>query len=92
MWPLYTLPKVHIGDWKVDALLDENYQDGILECGSGAGREGGRLQGTAGALQSQGQIAAGFSRDRGKGRKSCIFPAGGDTPGSGVRNLLCFIP
>ena len=27
---LYTLPEVHIGDWKVDALLDENYQDGIL--------------------------------------------------------------
>lgn len=27
---LYALPQVHISDYRVDALLDENYQDGVL--------------------------------------------------------------
>ena len=27
---LYSLPEVYVSDWRVDALLDENYQDGIL--------------------------------------------------------------
>ncbi len=26
---LYALPEVHISDWRVDALLDEDYQDGV---------------------------------------------------------------
>ena len=27
---LYSLPEVYVSDWRVDALLDEDYQDGLL--------------------------------------------------------------